>query len=54
MTLVQKQDGSIATVQPKTILIDRRTPVEVVRENGRLRLANDRHITITLAERKQA
>lgn len=52
MTLIQKRDGNVATVQPKTIMIDRRTPVEVVKENGRLRLANDRHITITLAERR--
>jgi hypothetical protein len=52
MTLIQKQDGNIATVQPKTILIDGRTPVQVLKENGHLRLASDRHITITLAERR--
>lgn len=48
--LTKTKDGAIRTVKSFVARIGHST-VELVKDNGRLRLANDSHITVTLARR---
>lgn len=49
--LVKGKDGNVRTVKSFAARIGNST-VELVKDNGKFRLANDSHITVTLAERR--